>query len=103
MRPVRVRSRARRAWSVLRYGCGRGRRMPSTGTATSPGVPPAAGARSTRGRGTPGSHPRDAVVVAARPALGDLGLRLAVETFEHALHHSGVDRAEHMRVLARGV
>ena len=47
-------------------------------------------------------HARDAVLVAAGPALGDLGLGLAVEPFEHALHHAGVDRAQHVRVLPRG-
>ena len=30
-----------------------------------------------------------------------VGSRLAVEAFEHALDHAGVDRAQHVRVLAR--
>ena len=45
------------------------------------------------------SHASDAVLIAAGPALGDRGIGLAVETFEHPFHHAGVDRAQHVRVL----
>ncbi len=45
------------------------------------------------------SDTRDAVHVAAGPALGDRRLRLAVQPFEHPANHSGVDSTEHVRVL----
>src|SRR5262245_57634636 len=104
-RPARAPSQARRASRDLRRAAGPDHQTARRARGASRRARRDAGEKTTRDRDTRAarSDARDAVRVAARPALLDDWLGFPVETFEHSFDHAGVDRAEDVRVAPGGV